>query len=71
MIKEKPQGGPKEFVEGLRCREFGKKYVVSPISVFEFDFGPLEVICCSDEIKERLTVENIMRKPKSMWRNDP
>jgi threonine synthase len=69
LVKEKPQGGSKGFVEGLRCREFGRKYDVSPISVCEFDFGALEVIYCCDEIKERLTVEKIMRKPKTMWRN--
>ena len=44
LSKEKPQGGPKGFVEGLRCREFGRKYDVSPISVFEVDFGALEVM---------------------------
>jgi threonine synthase len=59
------------FVEGLRCGEFGRKYDVSPISVCEFGFGALEVMHRSDEIKERLTVEKIMRKPKTMWRNDP
>lgn len=61
----------KGIFEGLRCREFGRKYDVSPISVLEFYVGALEAICCCDEIKERLTVEKIMRKPKALWRNDP
>jgi len=56
------------FVKGLRCRECGRKYDVSPVSVCEFCFGPLEAVYCYDEIKERLTVEEIMRRPKTMWR---
>jgi threonine synthase len=56
------------FVEGLQCRECGRKYDVSPVYVCEFCFGPLEVMYRYDEIKERLTVEEIMRRPKTMWR---
>jgi hypothetical protein len=71
LSKEKPQGASKGFVQGLRCRKFGRKYDVSPISVCEFDVGGLEVVYCCDKVKERLTVEKIMRKPKAMWHNDP
>ena len=56
------------FVDGLQCRECGRKYDVSSIYVCEFCFGPLEVMYSYDEIKERLTVEEIMRRPKTMWR---
>lgn len=56
------------FVDGLQCRECGRKYDVSPIYVCEFCFGPLEVMYRYEEIKERLTVEKIMRRPKTMWR---
>ncbi len=56
------------FVEGLQCRECGRKYGVSSIYVCEFCFGPLEVMYRYEEIKERLTVEEIMRRPKTMWR---
>ncbi|MFQ5841854.1 MAG: threonine synthase [Thermodesulfobacteriota bacterium] len=56
------------FVDGLQCRECGRKYDVSSIYVCEFCFGPLEVMYRYDEIKERLTVEEIMRRPKTMWR---
>ncbi|NIS60095.1 MAG: threonine synthase [Proteobacteria bacterium] len=57
-----------KFVDGLQCRECGRKYDVSPIYVCEFCFGPLEVMYRYDEIKERLTMEEIMRRPKTMWR---
>lgn len=56
------------FVDGLQCRECGRKYEVSPIYVCEFCFGPLEVMYRYDEIKERVTVEEIMHRPKTMWR---
>jgi threonine synthase len=56
------------FVDGLQCRECGRKYDVSSIYVCEFCFGPLEVMYRYEEIKERLTVEEIMRRPKTMWR---
>ncbi len=56
------------FVDGLQCRECGRKYEVSSIYVCEFCFGPLEVMYRYDEIKERLTMDEIMRRPKNMWR---
>jgi threonine synthase len=56
------------FVEGLQCRECGRKYDVIPVSVCEFCFGPLEVMYRYDEIMKQLTVEEIMRRPKNMWR---
>jgi threonine synthase len=56
------------FIDGLQCRECGRKYGVSSIYVCEFCFGPLEVMYRYEEIKERLTVEEMMRRPKTMWR---
>jgi len=56
------------FIDGLQCRECGRKYDVSSIYVCEFCFGPLEVMYRYDEIRERLTMEEIMRRPKTMWR---
>jgi len=56
------------LIDGLRCRECGRNYDLSPIYVCEFCFGPLEVSYCYDEIKESLTVEEILRRPKTMWR---
>ena len=58
-----------EFVDGLQCRECGRKYDVSPIYVCEFCFGPLEVMYRYEEIKEQLTVEELMCRPKTMWRS--
>ncbi|MFB0508752.1 MAG: threonine synthase [Thermodesulfobacteriota bacterium] len=57
-----------EFVDGLHCRECGRKYDVSAIYVCEFCFGPLEVMYRYEEIKEQLTVEELMCRPKTMWR---
>ncbi len=56
------------FVDGLQCRECGRKYDTSSIYVCEFCFGPLEVMYRYEEIKEQLTVEELMRRPKTMWR---
>jgi threonine synthase len=56
------------FVDGLQCRECGRKYDTSSIYVCEFCFGPLEVMYRYEEIKEQLTAEKIMGRPKTMWR---
>ena len=57
-----------KYVDGLRCRECGKEYAVSPIHVCEFCFGPLEVIYRYEEISKELSREKIEERPKSMWR---
>lgn len=55
-------------VNGLKCRECGRKYQKEPIHVCEFCFGPLEVIYEYDEIKNILSREVIESRPKNMWR---
>ncbi len=55
-------------VLGLRCRECGQEYPVSPVHVCELCFGPLELAYDLDSIKTRISRESIEAGPKSMWR---
>lgn len=56
------------LVKGLKCRECGHAYPVTPTHVCEFCFGPLEVDYNYDEIKKVISREKILSRPKSMWR---
>jgi threonine synthase len=56
------------YVNGLKCRECGRKYQKEPIHVCEFCFGPLEVIYDYDGIKNVLTKKVIEGRAKNMWR---
>ncbi|MBE0426723.1 MAG: threonine synthase [Nitrospirae bacterium] len=56
------------YVRGLKCRECGREYPVSPIYVCEFCFGPLEVIYDYKSIKKALTRKVIEKREKSLWR---
>jgi len=56
------------YVKGLKCRECKREYVINPIHVCEFCFGPLEVVYDYEKIKNDLTREKIEERPKSMWR---
>lgn len=56
------------FVKGLKCRECGHGYPVTPTHVCEFCFGPLEVDYNYDEIKKSISREKILSRPQSMWR---
>lgn len=55
-------------VLGLHCRNCGKKYPLSPVSICEDCFGPLEVEYDYEEIKSSISREKIQRGPKNMWR---
>jgi threonine synthase len=55
-------------VLGMRCRECGNDYPVSPVHVCELCFGPLELVYDLDDIKTRISRESIEAGPKSMWR---
>src|SRR2546421_318207 len=55
-------------VLGLRCRECGEDYPVSPVHVCELCFGPLEIVYNLEEIKTRISRESIEAGPPSMWR---
>lgn len=56
------------YVKGLKCRECGREYPVSPIYVCEFCFGPLEVIYDYKGIKKVLTRKTIEKREKNLWR---
>lgn len=56
------------LVKGLKCRECGHAYPVTPTHVCEFCFGPLEVDYNYDEIKKVISREKILSRPQSMWR---
>jgi len=56
------------FVKGLKCRECGREYDISPVYVCEFCFGPLEVVYDYDAIGKSLTREIISSRPDNLWR---
>src|SRR5256885_11176601 len=61
-----------EKLNGLRCRECGRRYPANPIHVCEFCFGPLEVDYRYDALKTVVTRASIAAGPPSMWRyRDP
>src|SRR5438045_8738495 len=53
---------------GLKCRECGEEYPVSAIHVCDTCFGPLEVQLNWEEFTPRISREEIMAGPPSMWR---
>ena len=57
-----------EKLNGLRCRECGRRYPGAPTHVCEFCFGPLEVDYRYDALKGVVTRELIAAGPPSMWR---
>ncbi|MDD5449826.1 MAG: threonine synthase [Candidatus Omnitrophica bacterium] len=56
------------FVKGLKCRECGRPYPKQPLYICEFCFGPLEVDYDYDRIGRALTRDEILSRPKNMWR---
>jgi threonine synthase len=56
------------YLNGLKCRECGRKYEIAPIYVCEFCFGPLEVDYDYDRIKQDLKQETILSRPRNLWR---
>jgi len=57
-----------EKLNGLRCRECGRRYPGAPVHVCEFCFGPLEVDYRYDALRGVVTRESIAAGPPSMWR---
>ena len=55
-------------VVGLKCRECGERYEISPQHVCGFCFGPLEIQYDYDAIGRRLTRELIESRAPNMWR---
>lgn len=56
------------FVKGLKCRECGHGFPITPTHVCEYCFGPLEVDYNYNEIGRALTKEKIQKRPQTMWR---
>jgi threonine synthase len=52
----------------LRCRECGKSYPNSPLSICDECFSPLEVQCDLEAARQSFTREAIAQGPSSMWR---
>ena len=55
-------------VLGLKCRECGQDYPVTPVHVCELCFGPLEIQYDLEQIKKRVSRQSIEAGPPSMWR---
>lgn len=55
-------------VLGLRCRECGEEYPVTPVHVCELCFGPLEIQYDLVSIRKNISREKIAEGPPSMWR---
>jgi len=56
------------FVKGLRCRECGRTYPVSPVYVCDACFGPLEVQYDYPALRSHISRERIEGGPPTMWR---
>src|SRR5947208_14075598 len=56
-----------EKLNGLRCRECGRRYPATPVHVCEFCFCPLEVDYRYDTLQTIVTRESIAAGPPSMW----
>ncbi|MEM2787626.1 MAG: threonine synthase [Archaeoglobaceae archaeon] len=56
------------LVKGLKCKNCGREYSVSPIHICEFCFGGLEVIYDYEQIRKLLSVHELTKRPRSIWR---
>src|SRR5216683_926923 len=56
------------YVTGLKCRECGQEYPISPLHVCETCFGPLEVAYDYAGIKAAVSRATIERRPHNLWR---
>ncbi len=57
-----------DFVEGLCCRECGRKYPVEALHVCDYCFGPLEVTYDYEAIRASVSREKIAAGPLTIWR---
>ncbi len=56
------------YVRGLRCRECGATYPVSPVSICPECFGPLEVDYNYEAMRQAISRFSIESGPATMWR---
>ena len=57
-----------DLIRGLKCRQCGTEYPISPNNFCTEDFGPLEVGYHYNAIREVLTRDKIESRPMNMWR---
>lgn len=57
-----------DAVTGLRCRECGQDYPVTPVHVCEMCFGPLEVDYDYALIRRTMSRQTVAARPTSLWR---
>jgi threonine synthase len=55
-------------VKGLRCKECGADYEVSPRAICEDCFGPLEVAYDYETLRRQLARDTVVARARSMWR---
>jgi len=55
-------------LRGLKCRECGETYPISPTNVCEYCFGPLEVDYDYDLIRSLISRERLADGPPTIWR---
>ncbi len=56
------------YVTGLKCRECGQDYPISPLHVCETCFGPLEVAYDYAAIRKAVSPAAIEQRPHNLWR---
>ena len=56
------------YVAHLRCKECGKTYPLTPRTVCDVDFAPVEVDYHYDDMKGKVTRASIEAGPRSLWR---
>ena len=56
------------FVKSLQCKECGAEYPISPRTVCDHDFGPVEVSYDYEAMKGNVTRRSIEGGPRSLWR---
>ena len=56
------------FVQSLRCKECDAEYPLTPRTVCDHDFGPVEVAYDYEKMKGKVTRESIAAGPQSLWR---
>jgi len=59
------------FVKALRCKECGTEYAVSPRTLCDDCFGPVEVAYGYEQMRGTVTRESIEAGPQSLWRYQP
>lgn len=65
---ENGQPATAQRLQGLKCRECGADYPITPQHVCELCFGPLEVVYDYDLIQQQISREVIESGPRSIWR---